>query len=71
MDGTEVEVSFRKGKVQSFLDDIIELCIKHNVAFSTESDSIPTLIQFKDWDEFISLQTRKGHLYTGQEFKLI
>ena len=53
---SKAEVSFRKRKVHSFLEDLIDLCIKHRVSFSTESDSIPTLIQFKDWDEFISLE---------------
>lgn len=56
LDRVKVEASLRKCKVQNFLDDVVELCIKHKVSFSTESDSIPTLIQFEGWDEFISLE---------------
>lgn len=46
----KVEVSFRKNKVHSFLDDLIDLCAKHNVVIYMEGDT--SFINFQEGDVF-------------------
>ena len=54
MRSPEVEVSFKKGKVKSFLNDLIELCSKHDL--SIISDEQETVVEFNDWDYFVELE---------------
>jgi len=54
MRSPEVEVSFKKGKVRSFLNDLIELCSKHDL--SIISDEEETVVEFYDWDYFVELE---------------
>lgn len=64
MKESQVEVSLRKGKVQSFLDDVVELCIKHNASIES-SDAVttdfdePNEITFHGWESFSNLRADK------------
>ena len=54
MEPFKTEMSFRKGKICSFLEDLIELCSIHNVSIETTSGD--TTIKFYNWDTFRSLE---------------
>jgi hypothetical protein len=60
MESSKVETSFRKGKVYAFLDDLIDLCIKHNISVETSNINVltgsQTEIKFYNWDSFTSLE---------------
>jgi len=53
MRSPEVEVSFKKGKARSFLNDLIELCSKHDLSISTDAEG--TIVEFLDWEYFTRL----------------
>lgn len=50
---SDVDVSFKKTKLRSFLFDLTKLCSKHKVCIYTDSDK--TMIKFNDWDLFTKL----------------
>ena len=51
---SRIEVSLKRGKVQSFLEDLITLCSEHRVSIETNSED--TSIQFHNWDSFYKLE---------------
>ncbi len=51
---SEIDVSFREPKIQSFLLDLIELCSKHKISIYTELEG--TVIEFTNWDWFHNLE---------------
>ena len=55
-----VEVCFIKPRVRGFLEDLIQLCIKHNISIDTDIDLEETMIEFFDWDCFTHLEVDKG-----------
>ena len=54
MESSKVEVSLKERKVHGFLNDLMKLCIKHNV--SIEWDGEETLVSFHNWDDFSDLK---------------
>lgn len=64
MKESQVEVSLRKCKVQNFLNDVVELCIKHNASIES-SDAVttdfdePNEITFHGWESFSNLRADK------------
>jgi hypothetical protein len=54
-DTYKVEASFRKGKVCSFLNDLVVLCAKHKVSIVT-IDEDETMVEFYNWDGFFKLE---------------
>ncbi len=53
METFKTEASFRKRKVCGFLEELIQLCSKHQVFIETNKGI--TSIQFFNWDSFTEL----------------
>ena len=55
----EVEASLKKPKVYSFLDDLVDLCIKHNVSICQDETYRESTVSFRNWETFTSLEADK------------
>jgi hypothetical protein len=51
---TNVEVSIKERKVHSFLEDLIELCVKHQAYITTYEEK--TNVEFQGWEGFTELE---------------
>ncbi|MBE9592747.1 MAG: hypothetical protein IMF19_04635 [Proteobacteria bacterium] len=51
-----VEASFIKPKAHGFLEDLIQLCNKHNISIHPDADTKDTVVTFHDWETFSCLE---------------
>ena len=51
-----VEAYFIRPKVHGFLEDLIQLCNKHNISIHPDADTEDTVVTFHDWETFSCLE---------------
>ena len=52
----KVEASFKESKVYSFLQDLIQLCEKHNTSIHPDADTEDTVVTFHSWETLSCLE---------------
>ena len=52
----EVEAFFKRPKISGFLEDLIQLCNKHNISIHSDADTEDTVVTFHDWETFSCLE---------------
>ena len=51
-----VEAFFKRPKVCAFLEDLMQLCNKHNISIHPDADTEDTVVTFHDWETLSCLE---------------